>query len=214
MTYKRLSCYAIIVVFIFFLVYSARLDQLISVLPFDYVSRMFYGEISWWCNFIYFLVPCFTTLLIVVPVIVLFLKRNTTDIKKAKRLFVVVLMSLLIGPGLVINVGLKNHWGRPRPYQVLRDHQIFVPVWRPNLHKPENNSFCSGHAAIGFFLGVPLLAVGRRKAGLVVGCCGGAIIGLVRILQGGHYLSDIVFAGIFVWLISELVMKIVDKNFN
>jgi len=56
------------------------------------------------------------------------------------------------------------------------------------------------HAAIGFWLTAYafLLPKEWRLTGVVIGLACGAMIGLVRVIQGAHFLSDIVFAGAFV----------------
>jgi len=40
--------------------------------------------------------------------------------------------------------------------------------------------------------------VGRRRAGIAVALALGALLGLMRMLQGGHFLSDVIFSGIVV----------------
>lgn len=192
-----------------FLYYSPYIDQAIAIVPFNHITNKFYGEINNWCSFIYFLVPCITTLLIAVPVGILILNKKTSIFYK--RAAIIVLLSLMIGPGLIVNTVFKNHWGRARPYQVLRDHKSFSPVWQRNANAPENNSFCSGHASIGFFLGIPLLALRRKKSAVITSLGGGVIIGVVRVLQGGHYLTDIIFAGIFVWIGAFFAIYITDN---
>ena len=73
----------------------------------------------------------------------------------------------------------------------------------PEAHR----SFCSSHAAAGFALmglGLTCGPVWRRRW-FLIGLVSGAVIGAGRIMQGGHYLSDIVFSFYAVWLTSELV---------
>src|SRR5215472_17500693 len=33
------------------------------------------------------------------------------------RKMIFLILTIAIGPGLIVNLGLKDHWGRPRPYQ-------------------------------------------------------------------------------------------------
>ena len=106
---------------------------------------------------------------------------------------------------------MKDNWGRPRPYQVLRDNEEFRPMYSPNFGDSADNSFPCGHATIGFFIGVPFLVCGRRRRGLAVSIIGGGFIGFIRILQGGHYLTDVIFSGIIIWLSAELVVYMYDK---
>lgn len=125
-------------------------------------------------------------------------KRRMVPLSGRAVLFLV--LSLALGPGLVVNVVLKDHWGRPRPSTVTQfggPYEYRPPVI-PGGPCPHNCSFPSGHASLGFWLVAPaMLAPTRRRRLSVVAALGfGASIGMVRIAQGGHFLSDILFAGL------------------
>jgi lipid A 4'-phosphatase len=115
-----------------------------------------------------------------------------------------LLASLALGPGLFANTIFKDHWGRARPAQIeaFGGTRRFTPAPLPSTECPSNCSFVSGHAALGFSLVAFafLLPPGemRRRvsvAALVIG----AVIGLGRIAQGAHFLSDVVYAGLLVY---------------
>jgi lipid A 4'-phosphatase len=119
-----------------------------------------------------------------------------------------LLLALLIGPGLIANVGYKDHWGRARPREVTEfgGTATFSPALEPQplLHK--NGSFVAGDGAFGFFL--PSFGyVTRRRSRAVfwLGMGGGAIFGLARLLMGAHFLSDILFAAFLMLLSSAAV---------
>ncbi len=153
-----------------------------------------------------------TVLLVLIPLIWLFIARHDSQkYKTVIRFGIMTYLALILGPGLIVNVIFKDHWGRPRPYQVLRDGKEFLPFWQPNFSAPKDNSFPSGHTAIGFFIGVPFLFLRKRKTAVALSLIGGTIVGTVRILQGGHYPSDVIFAGLFVWLIAIVVVYIVPR---
>jgi lipid A 4'-phosphatase len=195
-----------------FVVFSPEIDQYIAALSYTENSKTFYGEMALWCKIIYYSVPVITVALILPPLIWLFkVRHNSAKYRAMVKAGLITYLALILGPGLVVNVIFKDHWGRPRPYQVLRDGQQYAPFWQPHFTKKENNSFPGGHASIGFFLGVPFLALGRKKTAIVLSLIGGTIVGTVRILQGGHYLSDILFAGVFVWLTAILVEYSLSK---
>lgn len=197
----------VIAILALFVIASPRLDQFVAVLPYNNITHQFYGENALWCQIIYRLVPIITTTCLIIPAVFLFMSRNNKLMfTRAKYFALVIYASIWIGPGIIVNNVFKDHWGRARPYQVLRDGRTFTPFWQPNFAHPTDNSFPSGHASVGFFMGVPLLAIRRRKSGIVLSLIGGTVIGLVRILEGGHYLSDVVFAGIMVYLVTAMVM--------
>ena len=54
--------------------------------------------------------------------------------------------TLALAPGLLTNVILKSHWGRPRPIDVVEfgGDQHFVPWWDPRGDCPDNCSFVAG----------------------------------------------------------------------
>ena len=113
-------------------------------------------------------------------------------------------LSLAIGPGLLTNTVLKDHWGRARPVQVTAfgGSHLFTPAPLPANQCPTNCSFVSGHAALAFSLVAFgfLLPTGRsRRRGIGAALAFGGLVGLVRIAQGGHFLSDVVFAGFLVF---------------
>lgn len=126
-----------------------------------------------------------------------------------RHMAVVAVCCALLGNGLVIEGIFKNFMGRPRPVQVQQFggpdayHGPFTPGPNPHDHR----SFVSSHAAAGFALiglGVTCGPVWRRRW-LLIGIIAGGIVGMGRMMQGGHFLSDIIFAFYAVWLSCELV---------
>jgi lipid A 4'-phosphatase len=107
---------------------------------------------------------------------------------------------LAVGPGLVANVILKDHFGRPRPKQVLEfgGSKSFAPALIPSEQCASNCSFVSGEAASTFLPFYAASAVLPQAAPwlLAVGTLCGIASGLVRVAQGAHFLSDIVFAAV------------------
>ncbi len=78
----------------------------------------------------------------------------------------------------------------------------FTPAPLPAAECPRNCSFVSGHAALGFSLVAfaLLLPPGpRRRRGIGAALAFGGVVGLARIAQGAHFLSDVVFAGLLVF---------------
>jgi lipid A 4'-phosphatase len=48
----------------------------------------------------------------------------------------------------------------------------------------------------------------RRKQWLLASLGLGSAIGLMRIAQGGHFLSDVLFAGWTIWLIEQFIRAV------
>lgn len=118
------------------------------------------------------------------------------------RHIVYLLAVLAIGPGLIVNVILKDHWGRARPYDVVQFGGMspFTPAFVISDACRSNCSFVSGHAAMGFYF-IAFGFTARRRRALIFSLAGiyGTTVGMVRILQGGHFLSDVVFAFFIVY---------------
>jgi lipid A 4'-phosphatase len=121
-----------------------------------------------------------------------------------------LILSLAIGPGLITNTLLKDHWGRARPEQIVdfggKAHYTHPLI--PSRQCKRNCSFPSGHAAAGFWLISGLwIWPHRRRAWLIAGLGTGAVIGLTRIAQGGHFLSDVLGALLLVWLVNAALAR-------
>lgn len=112
-------------------------------------------------------------------------------------------LAMLFGVGVAVNGVLKESWGRARPVAVeaFGGPAKFVPALRPSQECRRNCSFVSGHAATGFALGsIGLLgAPATRRRWLLVGAAAGLCLGGLRVAQGGHFASDVVFSGIVIW---------------
>jgi lipid A 4'-phosphatase len=126
--------------------------------------------------------------------------RSIAGISRTEALFVIAVFAL--GPGLLANTLLKDHSGRPRP----TDSQPFGGPWAYaaplafNGACPKNCSFVSGDAAAGFAFLAPAAILPRRwrRRGILGALTLGGAIGVMRMLQGGHFFGDVIFAGLLV----------------
>jgi lipid A 4'-phosphatase len=118
---------------------------------------------------------------------------------------------LAVGPGVVTNLVLKDHWGRARPKQVIEFGGVkaFTPPLIPSDQCPNNCSFVSGEAASIFlpFYALGLVMPQWTLVLMVAGTLFGFASGLVRISQGAHFLSDVIFAGVFMALTAVAVHR-------
>ena len=130
------------------------------------------------------------------------------------RQVVFLFASLGLGPGLLVNAVFKEWWGRARPSDIeaFGGGAPFTPAWMITDHCATNCSFVSGHAALGFWTVALALLLPRpwRRPAFAGALVFGAIVGGARIVVGGHFLSDVVFAGIMtvaltLWLHRTLV---------
>ena len=122
-------------------------------------------------------------------------------LRRHRRACVFLLLVYLLGPGLLVNGILKNYWDRPRPLDVVDfgGSQPFVQLHAPTFAGAEGRSFPSGHASVAFYLATPwflLRSTNRRaaRAWLGAGLAYGCLMGLTRMVQGAHFLTDIVWS--------------------
>ena len=135
-----------------------------------------------------------------------------------------VVLCLIIGPGLIANSLFKDHWGRARPVHVeeFGGQKTFTPVLIPVNQCERNCSFISGEAASIFMMFFAFAFAVPRLGGwyLLLGILVGSFSGLIRMGMGGHFLSDVLFAGLFMvmtasalaWLLLEKFHYIVREN--
>lgn len=122
-----------------------------------------------------------------------------------------LLLTLGLGPGLLVNTVIKNHSGRARPVHVQEfgGDKKFTPAFVISDQCKRNCSFVSGDAALGYFGLAFVFVVRRRKIIACAGVLAGTLLGLVRMAQGAHFLSDVIFAGVFTLLVAWLLYFII-----
>lgn len=133
-----------------------------------------------------------------------------------RRLALYLVLVYLIGPGLIVNVIFKAQWGRPRPIEtsVFGGSMAFQEFYQHGM-PGHGKSFPSGHASAAFFLATLYCVLRDRKsscayAALAAGILYGILVGAARMAAGGHYLSDILWAGYFTLLIAFLFAPLLD----
>jgi lipid A 4'-phosphatase len=140
---------------------------------------------------------------------------------KYARSCLVVILTSVIGPGLLVNCVLKPYWGRPRPADIaaMGGTQEYRTVWRPAGAKGGKSLPC-GHCSMGFSLasGVafypfhPALSICALAGGIAYG----GFLGVARLIQGGHFPTDVLWAAILIFVLIAilyyLVFRIPEQN--
>ena len=114
---------------------------------------------------------------------------------------------------LMVNVVLKNMWGRARPNDVsyFNGFQDFNPWYKISDACSSNCSFVSGDSSVGFLL-IVFYFITKKNAYLYLGLILGSLLGFIRIAAGGHFFSDIIFSQIVV-TVTILVSFVLYKKF-
>ena len=133
-----------------------------------------------------------------------------------RRGFTFLFASIALGPGIFVNAILKELWGRARPQDVMElgGERLFTPPFIITDQCGSNCSFVSGDVAIAFSsVAFALLLSGElRQKALKWAIFFGLFIGMTRMAQGKHFLSDVFFAGIFTIVITGLCHAVIMER--
>jgi membrane-associated PAP2 superfamily phosphatase len=131
------------------------------------------------------------------------------------RAVIFLIVTMALGPGLLVNAVLKDHWDRPRPIDVKQfgGAETFVPWWDPRGDCPNNCSFVSGDVAGAFWTLAPAALTPPPYRALAYGAALalGSAMAAFRVMAGGHFPSDVVFAGVFTFLIVWLCYALIYR---
>jgi lipid A 4'-phosphatase len=123
-----------------------------------------------------------------------------SDYYRWRRAGAFLVLLLILGPGLLVNTVFKEHWGRPRPREIVEfgGKKQFLQPWQKGLDG-NGRSFPSGHSSAAFYMAAPYLIYRRRDkrrayAWLAGGLLFGVVMSMARIAQGAHFLSDTLWA--------------------
>ena len=189
------------------------LTVLFRIFPWDLqLEAIFYStENGWFAKdqdlwiglYNYASIPAF--ILFSISTLILIAGFLSLRLKKFRKVCLLILLTLAIGPGLFVNLVFKDNLGRTRPRDIVEfgGTQPYYGALQPSLDK--GKSFPSGHASIAFFLFVPyfFLRKTNRKLALFflrVGLCFGTLVGIGRMVQGGHFPSDVIWSCGMVYL--------------
>jgi membrane-associated PAP2 superfamily phosphatase len=122
-----------------------------------------------------------------------------------RKASLVLVFTIIVGPGILVNLMLKDHTGRPRPREITEfgGTENYLCICE-KAKTSEGKSFPCGHCSMGFYLAIPWLFYRNRRkilgrSFLVAGISYGILIGIARMMAGGHFASDVVWAGGLTW---------------
>ena len=131
------------------------------------------------------------------------------------RAVVFLVATMILAPGLMANVLLKDHWGRSRPIDVTQfgGTERFVPWWDPRGDCRSNCSFVSGDVTGAFWTLAPAALTPPHWRAIAYGAALALGIGMavLRVMAGAHFPSDVIFAGVFTFLIIWVVYAFIYR---
>jgi len=161
-------------------------------------------------------IPVLSSLLLIVPLLLLTASLWSKRLQRLRPVSSALLLTLILGPGVLVNGIFKDHWGRPRPRQVevLGGEQQYLPPLKPNFGG-NGKSFPCGHCSVGFSLySLAMLTpspIGRLGWAVSATLLGGAT-GAARMAAGGHFLSDVLWSAWFTFLASWLSVRWIQRR--
>ena len=182
------------------------IDIFISRLFFD---QGFYLNRQWWTTLVHESMGYFLCLAMA-SVVALYLwnklaKRNLFGVD-GKRIVYLSLV-LILGAGVIVNVALKDNFGRARPRDIAEfgGARHYTPPFVISGECGKNCSFASGEAAGGFFGLALAMALSRRRALFAAGIGLGAFVSFCRIATGAHFLSDTVVSFFVMLIVADVL---------
>lgn len=162
---------------------------------------------DWWLwHFLYQYANSFINIVVIGVLITIFLGYFLPKFQQVRRPAAYLLLVIALGPGLLVNLVFKDHWGRPRPAHITEfggQHAYIPPL---KMGHTGEKSFTCGHCSVGFaFFALYFLSRKRKSFYLALTLIFGLIMGLARMAAGGHFLSDILWSGYLVFFVSWLI---------
>jgi lipid A 4'-phosphatase len=122
------------------------------------------------------------------------------------RAAVFLTVTLGLGPFFLANVVLKDHWARMRPADMVQfgGAEHITAWWDPTGPCADNCSFIAGEPSAAFWTLAPaaLTPPQWRPLAYAAALAFGAGMGVLRMASGAHFFSDVVFAGVFMFLVA------------
>lgn len=133
----------------------------------------------------------------------------------SKRSVLLIFLVLLLGPGLGATL-TKDTFGRARPHQttLFGGDKNYTPPAVVTNQCEKNCSFVCGHATMAYSLIVLAFVVPTRLQAILFWSTFsfGTAVGLTRMVQGGHFFSDVVFAFIVDYSALLFVLYFINKK--
>ena len=161
--------------------------------------------------------PLLVIYIFICPVISLYIpiKNIFFGFKFILKDIVFIFSSVFFNLIIIVNVLLKGFWGRARPNDIMEfgGKDSFSAWFEYSNACNTNCSFVSGDASVGFSL-IVLYFITKNKLFFWLSLLSGIILGTVRILEGGHFLSDVLISGLIIYSLSLVQFQIYNKRFK
>ncbi len=213
--------YLSIIVFILFVLYvsvGSSIDIYISSLFYEGNQKFFIESFSLTSVLVRkIFLPLLILYIFVCPTLSLYIpiKNIFFGYKFISKDIIFIFSSVIFNLIIIVNVLLKGFWGRARPNDILElgGKDNFSAWFQYSDVCNTNCSFVSGDASVGFSL-ITLYLITKNRLFFWLSLLSGIILGAVRILEGGHFFSDILMSGLIIYFLSFIQFQIYNKRFK
>ena len=135
-----------------------------------------------------------------ISLLILLLLTSNKDWTEFKTISIVIILLAIINPLLFVQI-TKILSGRVRFKNLAADYSNYTPWFLPPGPNLKNDSFPSGHTAMGWMLLPLLILIKDRKWNdpikiftIIIVFTWGLFIAISRVVIGDHYASDVLFS--------------------
>ena len=200
-------------IFVIFPSFDIKISELFYLKEFGFKYKEHYAVVLFY-NAIPLLTKTFVFICILYLLYILIKSKNFKKALSSWAFFLII--SALIAPGITVNSLLKENFGRARPREIVEfgGTKNFSRAFAFSDQCPKNCSFSSGHAAMGYyFSSIAYVARSLYFARIyITSILFGSIVGLSRIIMGGHFASDIIVSAFLVLLLNHLIYLLWKKK--
>jgi membrane-associated PAP2 superfamily phosphatase len=162
-------------------------------------------------NLLYYFGSYPASITAIISLILIVLSYFRPDFQKYRKTSLFLVTVLVLGPGLTVNAIFKDHYGRPRPRDIecFGGQQKYYYPLEPAF-SAKGKSFPCGHCSMGFYFFALFFLFKRKRKWLswlsfAIAVGYGIMIGIARMGQGGHFPSDVLWAGGMVYFITAFL---------
>ncbi|MGC4027907.1 MAG: phosphatase PAP2 family protein [Steroidobacteraceae bacterium] len=202
----RLALAVFAAVSLLFLIFP---DIDLSVSHLFFHSGRFPLQDAWWTQLLHFSVGYFILVLMigVLAVYVVNRLRNSELLDVDGRVVSYLFLVLIVGAGGIVNLALKDNFGRARPRDITEfgGTKQFTPAYVISDQCAKNCSFSSGDAAGAFFMIALARALSRSRRALAAAVAFGLLVSAARIVSGAHFLSDTIVSFFIMFFVGDVL---------
>ena len=144
-----------------------------------------------------------------------FFKKKKKPILKPRTNLILIgfIVGPVIGCGLIANFYFKDNWGRARPINIQEfgGEKIYTQPFIISDQCERNCSWISGEASAAFSFIAGTIII-KSPIFFLLNIIFGIIVSFCRIAMGGHFLSDNIFAMIFMIYLAIIYKYLVFLN--